>query len=149
MSTATATVNSIGAIVAQAMRNADLRSQLLSTPKQTLLAHDVSLPESQAVTVLESDHHRSYLVLPIMTEAEVQELKDSLASVHPHRSGRSRILIKVAEDPTYKQLLLQDPQTVLRAAGVTIPGHVNITVLENTVDQLYIVIPAIPQPHHH
>jgi Nitrile hydratase, alpha chain len=147
MSTATATVNSIGALIAQAMRNADLRSQLLSAPKQTLLAHNVPLPETQAVTVLESDHHRSYFVLPIMTEAEVQELKDSLTSVHPNRSGRSRILIKVAEDPNYKQLLLQDPQTVLRAAGVTIPGHVNITVLENTVDHLYIVIPALPHQH--
>lgn len=147
MSTATVTVNSIGAIVAQAMRNADLRSQLLSTPKQTLLAHDVALPESQTVTVLEGNHHQSYFVLPIMTAEAVQELKDSLTSVHPNRSGRSRILIKVAEDPTYKQLLLQDPQTVLRAAGVTIPGHVNITVLENTADQLYIVIPALPHQH--
>jgi hypothetical protein len=149
MSTATATANSIGAIIAQAMRNTDLRSQLLSTPKQTLLAHNVTLPESQTVTVLESDHYRSYFVLPIMTAATVQELKDSLTSVHPNRSGRSRILIKVAEDPTYKQLLLQDPQSVLRAAGVTIPGHVNITILENTDDQLYIVIPAIPQHQHH
>jgi hypothetical protein len=148
MSTATATVNSIGAIIAQAMRDTELRSQLLSAPKQTLLALDVSLPETQTVTVLESDHHRSYFVLPIMTEAEVQDLKDSLTAVHPNRSGRSRILIKVAEDPNYKQLLLQDPQSVLRAAGVTIPGHVNITVLENTIEHLYIIIPALPQHHH-
>jgi hypothetical protein len=149
MSTATATVNSIGAVIAQAMRNSALRSQLLSTPKQTLLTLNIPIPEAQAVTVLESDHHRSYFVLPIMTEAEVQELKDSLNVIHPNRSGRSRILIKVAEDSTYKHLLLQDPQTVLRAAGVAIPGHVNITVLENTVDHLYIVIPALPHQHQH
>jgi hypothetical protein len=147
MSTATATVNSIGTVIAQAMRNSELRSQLLSTPKQTLLTLNIPIPEAQAVTVLESDHHRSYFVLPIMTKAEVQELKDSLTAVHPHRSGRSRILIKIAEDPTYRQLLLQDPQTVLRAAGVTIPGHVNITVLENTINHLYIVIPALLHQH--
>jgi Nitrile hydratase, alpha chain len=148
MSTTTATVNSIGAIIAQAMRNADFRSQLRRNPKQVLLAQGVPLPESQAVTVLESDHHQSYFVLPIMTAATVQELKDSLTSVHPNRLGRSRILIKVAEDPIYKQLLLQDPQSVLRAAGVTItPGHTNITVLENTVDQLYVIIPATPHQH--
>jgi hypothetical protein len=152
MSTATveanSDVNSIGAIVAKALREPELYAQLLANPKQTLLAMQVAIPDNQDVTVLESDGSRSYFVLPMMTDADVQELKDSLSSVQGKRSCRSQILIKVAEDPSYKIQLLETPKPLLKAAGIAISDQVELMVLENSAEHLYIVIPAVHRHHH-
>jgi hypothetical protein len=152
MSTATVEVNSgvnsIGVIVAKALREPELYAQLLAAPKQTLLAMQVAIPVNQDITVLESDGTRSYFVLPMMTDADVQELKDSLASVQGNRSARSQILIKAAEDPSYKIQLLEAPKPLLKAAGIVIPDKVELTVLENSAEHLYIVIPAVHRHHH-
>jgi hypothetical protein len=147
MPTPTVPVNQIGVIVAKVLRDPVLRSKLLAEPKQTLLSMDVPIPADQAVTVLESDGARSFFVLPMMTEADVQDLKDSLGAVQQGRSARSQVLIKAAEDPTYKMQLMQDPKAVLQAAGINIPDPIQITILENSAEHLHIVIPALP--HHH
>jgi hypothetical protein len=152
MSTATvevdSDVNSIGTIVAKALREPELYAQLLANPKQTLLAMNVAIPDSQDVTVLESDGSRSYFVLPMMTDADVQELKDSLSLVQGKRSARSQILIRAAADPSYKIQLLEAPKPLLQAAGIVIPDKVELTVLANSADHLYIVIPAVHRHHH-
>jgi hypothetical protein len=147
MTVPTVPVSPIGTVIAQALRDPALRAKLLTEPKQTLLAMNVPIPADQAVTVLESDGACSFFVVPVMTPADVQELKDSLGAVQNSRSARSRVLIKAAEDPDYKMQLMQDPKAVLQAAGINIPDPINITILENSAEQLHIVIPAIP--HHH
>jgi hypothetical protein len=146
MTASTAPVGKIGQVVAKALKDSDLHLKLLAEPKKTLLAMNVPIPLEQSVTVLESNEKRSFFVLPIMTDADLHELKDSLQSVHPNRSARSRVLIKAAEDPNYKKLLLKDPKTALKAEGMTVPDKTHLTVLENSSEHLYIVIPLI---HHH
>ncbi|HEY9619986.1 MAG TPA: NHLP leader peptide family RiPP precursor [Crinalium sp.] len=146
MSVSTAQVSQIGPVIAKALRDRTLLSKLLTEPKQTLLDMNVPIPPEQAVTILESDEHRSFFVLPIMTDAEVQTLKNSLDSIHPNRLVRSRVLIKAMEDPAYKIRLFQEPKAVLKEEGMTIPDAVHLTVLENSAEHLYIVIPAV---HHH
>jgi hypothetical protein len=141
-------VNSIGAIVAKALREPELYAQLLAAPKQTLLAMHVVIPDNQDVTVLESDGSQSYFVVPMMTDADVQELQDSLALVQGKRSARSQILIKAAGDPSYKIQLLEAPKPLLAAAGIVIPDKVKLTVLENSAEHLYIVIPAVHRHRH-
>jgi hypothetical protein len=148
MSVSTAQVSQIGPVIAKALRDRTLLSKLLTEPKQTLLDMNVPIPPEQAVTILESDEHRSFFVLPIMTDAEVQTLKNSLDSIHPNRLARSRVLIKAMEDPDYKMRLFQEPKAVLKAEGMTIPDAVHLTVLENSAEHLYIVIPAVHQHHH-
>jgi hypothetical protein len=152
MSTATvevnSEVNSIGAIVAKALREPALYAELLTAPKQTLLAMHVAIPANQDVTVLESDGRRSYFVLPMLTDADVQELQDSLSSVQGNRSARSQILIKAAVDPRYRIQLLEAPKPLLAEAGIVIPDQVELTVLENSAEHLYIVIPAVHRHHH-
>ena len=147
MSASTAHVSQIGSVIAKALRDRHLLSKLLTEPKQTLLAMNVPIPPEQAVTIVESDNHHSFFVLPIMTDDEIQALKNSLDSVHPNRLARSRVLIKAMEDPDYKMRLFQEPKTVLKEEGMTIPDTVHLTVLENSAEHLYIVIPSVHQHH--
>jgi len=148
MPNATVPTNQMGSIIAKVLREPELRTQFLTKPKQTLLEMGIPIPTMQSVTVLESDGLRSYFVLPILTIEEIQALKDSLDAVQANRSARSRILIKVSEDISYKMRLLQDPKAVLQEEGIKIPEKVVVTALENSAEHLYIVIPAIPHHHH-
>lgn len=139
----------IGPIVAKALRDPDLHAKLLANPAQTLRDLQVEIPSNQSVTVLESDEHHSFFVLPVMTDADLQQLKDSLDSIHPNRLPRSRVLIQAAEDPNYRTQLFEDPRSVLQAAGMKLPAAVTITVFANSADHLYIVIPVVHHAHSH
>jgi hypothetical protein len=68
-------------------------------------------------------------------------------------SGRSensglQILQELAaraqDDPSLRERLQADPHTVLRDAGLEVPGEVRITVHENTEDELHLVLPREP-----
>ena len=149
MTVSTVSTAQVGQIIAKALRDPDLHAKLLANPAQTLRDMQVEIPQNQAVTVLESDEHHSFFVLPVMTDTDIQQLKDSLDSIHPNRLPRSRVLIQAAEDPHYREQLFQDPRSVLQSAGMKLPEAVEITVLANSVDHLYLVIPAAVHHHHH
>ncbi len=139
---------SLGQIVARALREPDLRRKLLAEPKQTLHSMDVSLPEIQNITVLESTETQAFFILPLLSSAEIQQLQEELPTLQPSRSIRSRILIKAMQDPDYKSHLLRDPKAVLKAEGMPIPDSMSLTALENTSDQLYIVLPHVHSHSH-
>lgn len=136
-------------VIAKALREPELRSQLMAEPRKTLQTMNVDLPAEQQVTVLESTAQQSFFVLPILTEADVQQLQNSLDTVHPLRSVRSRVLIKAFHDPDYKLQLLKNPKAVLRAEGLPVPESTAMTALENSLEQLYIVLPHVHHSHHH
>jgi hypothetical protein len=52
-------------------------------------------------------------------------------------------LLKAREDPHYKTKLIEEPKTTLQAEGLPIPNTSTVTVLENSPEQLYIVLPHI------
>lgn len=55
---------------------------------------------------------------------------------------RDAIMRKAAEDPQFRQQLKSDPRGALeREAGTRIPDDIEITVLEETHDHAYIVLP--------
>lgn len=129
--------------IAQAIHDPVFRSRLLSEPKQTLLMMNISLPNDQNVTVVESNERQNFFVLPLMSDADIKHLHDSLSSVHHQRALRSRILIQAAQDSDYKARLIANPKSVLQAEGMTIPATTKLKVLENTMQQLYLVIPSL------
>jgi hypothetical protein len=57
-----------------------------------------------------------------------------------------RILDKVAakalDNAKFRQELLADPGAVLSAEGLELPEGVEIVVMENTADRIYLVLPA-------
>jgi Nitrile hydratase, alpha chain len=135
-------------VMAKAVHEQDFRSRFVENPKVILDELNIAIPADQNVTVLESQAGEIFFILPVLTEEDVTQLRHSLNTVHPQRSVRSRILLKVREDPDYKAKLLQEPKTTLKAEGLPIPNASTVTVLENSPEQLYIVLPHIHSHAH-
>ncbi len=129
--------------IAQAVHDRAFRTQLLTHPKQALGSLGIELPPPQQVTALESTSTQTFLVLPIMTDREIEHLQAGVSSQRSLRSVRSRIILKTWQDPDYKARLYADPKAVLIAEGVKIPDLATVKVLENSSEYLYLVIPAI------
>jgi hypothetical protein len=109
---------------------------------------EVMIPAAQNVTVLESREGEIFFILPVMTDQEAEHLATSLNTVHPQRSVRSRVLLKARQDPNYKAQLLQEPKAVLIAEGLPIPESAKVTLLENSPEQLYLVLPHVHTHKH-
>ncbi len=135
-------------VIAKAIHEPEFRSQLIADPKATLDSMSVPIPNGQEVTVVESKEGQIFFVLPILTDDMISDLTASLNSVHPQRSIRSRVLIKAAQNSSYKDQLMDSPKSVLTNEGMMIPESAELTVLENSNHHLYIVLPHI-HPHKH
>jgi Nitrile hydratase, alpha chain len=129
--------------IAQAVRDPEFRQQLLDRPKPALASQHVRIPPLQEVTVLEATSAQTYLVLPIATDLEIEQLQAGVNSPRSLRSIRSKILLNAFEDPDYRSRLVADPKAVLIEAGFQIPIDTQVRVLENSSEHLYLVIPAI------
>lgn len=56
--------------------------------------------------------------------------------------SRQEIMTRAAEDPQFRQQLKSDPRgTLERELGGTLPSDVKIEVLEETPEQVYMVLP--------
>jgi len=146
MSTQSSTL--LSQAIAKAIHDPDFRTRLIAEPKEALHSMAVSIPAEQDVTVLESKEGQVFFVLPILTDEMIADLNASLTVVHPQRSVRSRILLKAAQDPSYKAQLLASPKTVLADEGMTIPESSELAVLENSNQHLYIVLPHVHTHRH-
>jgi hypothetical protein len=135
-------------VMAKAVHEPDFRSRFMENPKVILDEMDIPIPSAQNVTVLESREGEIFFVLPVLTEEDVTQLRHSLNTVHPQRSVRSRILLKAREDPDYKAKLIEEPKEILKAEGLPIPDTSTVTLLENSPEQLYIVLPHIHSHAH-
>lgn len=69
------------------------------------------------------------------------------ASKGPRRADLEPKLIERAKkDPEFRKKLLADPKKVIEAElGRSLPDHVKIRALQETPNELYLVIPAVPQ----
>jgi Nitrile hydratase, alpha chain len=129
--------------IAQSLHDPAFRIQLLAHSRQALSSLGIEIPPQQQVTVLESTSTQTFLILPIMTDREIEHLQAGVSSQRSMRSVRSRIILKTWQDPDYKARLCTDPKAVLIAEGVKIPDLATVKVLENSSEYLYLVIPAI------
>jgi hypothetical protein len=55
------------------------------------------------------------------------------------------IISKCWKDSAFKKRFLSDPKGVLKEHAIEIPPNVQVKVVENTADQLYITLPPSPQ----
>lgn len=101
------------------------------------------MSDAQTVTVLESQARQIFFVLPIETAAETEHLEAAIASGLPKRAIRASVILRSWRDRAYKAALLASPKATLLAAGMPIPEATELTVLENSPEQLYLVLPHI------
>lgn len=129
--------------IAQAVKNPAFRAQLIDRPKQTLASIDIQIPPEREVTVVESTPGQTFLVIPIMTEREVEILQAGLNSGRANRANRSRLLLEAGRNPDYKARLITDPKAILIDEGFPIPDNVTVKILENSSEHLHLVIPFV------
>lgn len=58
---------------------------------------------------------------------------------------QTQIINKAWEDPSFKARLLTDPKTAIKEVlGVIIPEHIKLRAVEESSDEIYLVIPSSP-----
>ncbi|MWC27844.1 NHLP leader peptide family RiPP precursor [Paenibacillus sp. MMS18-CY102] len=58
---------------------------------------------------------------------------------------KQQLIQKAWEDEAFKQLLLSDPNAALKDAfGIDVPANLKLKALEETDNELYLVIPQKP-----
>ncbi|MBU0490456.1 MAG: NHLP leader peptide family RiPP precursor [Chloroflexi bacterium] len=62
-----------------------------------------------------------------------------------HKDTLMDVLQRATTDPAYRASLKADPAGVLTAAGVDVPEGIRYTVVENTPDQVHIVLPPLTE----
>ncbi|GGA44097.1 NHLP leader peptide family RiPP precursor [Okeania sp. KiyG1] len=121
-------------IYEKAWREPQFKQSLLDNPLATLQQEGITLPEGiNFIAVAETDAHR-YIVIPV--EGSPDKGAETLLEY---------VRSKAMQDEAFKQALLANPKTVLsEELGQAIPENVEVTVVEETADTRYLVIP--PQP---
>lgn len=62
-----------------------------------------------------------------------------------HRKKMAKVVAKAWSDESFKKRLISDPKTVLESQGVVVPEGLEIKVVEQTKELVYVVIPFKPE----
>lgn len=58
---------------------------------------------------------------------------------------QTQVIQKAWEDPEFRERLLHDPKAVIQEMlGIQLPEHIQLKTLEETPDQIYLVLPPNP-----
>jgi hypothetical protein len=151
-------------LILKALKDKDFKRELLNNGKATVEHFlNIQLPGALTVQVLEETEHDIYLVLPAnpyagIAETEIQqtlgmELEDIADWVLDQQKGifpedkenNVRLVTKAWRDDSFKQALLSNPAPVLgQELGEEVDDNISIHVLEETENELFIVIPQLP-----
>jgi nitrile hydratase alpha subunit len=71
------------------------------------------------------------------------EVLMSSAPITSRRMAEEMLVQRAAQDDAFRKQLVTDPKTaIFEAFGFRIPSDVRITVIEETSDEVYLVLPA-------
>jgi bifunctional DNA-binding transcriptional regulator/antitoxin component of YhaV-PrlF toxin-antitoxin module len=73
-----------------------------------------------------------------------QEFSDEVLKQVESAKKFSVIIAKAWEDDSFKQHLFAEPKAILNEYGIEVPDTLRITVVENSVNLLYVSLPAKP-----
>jgi len=62
-----------------------------------------------------------------------------------HRRKMAKVIAKAWSDESFKEKLLSEPRAVLEAHGITVPPGLEVKVVEQTHERVYVVIPFKPE----
>lgn len=63
-----------------------------------------------------------------------------------HVALQSQVIQRAWKDPDFKQKLLSDPKSAIQEAlGITLPGHLKLKTVEESTDEMVLVLPASPE----
>jgi hypothetical protein len=120
------------AVVARAMKDAAFRDRLVKNPKAAIEQETgTRLPANVEIRVLEETERKVHVVLPPAGDQDVLQ----------------RIVSRATIDADFRRQLIANPRAAIQnEAGVTIPGDVDLQVIEETETTKYIILPTTPLP---
>jgi hypothetical protein len=65
--------------------------------------------------------------------------------IKEHRKKMAKVVAKAWSDESFKKKLFSDPKTALGANGIAIPEGLEVKVVEQTRELVYVVIPFKPE----
>lgn len=148
-------------LVAKALKNGEFKNELLKNGRATIeQLFAIELPDALTVHIVEETDLLVYLVLPHNPYAGIAEselitalgmdLEDIAGWVLNQQKGlfpedsqkNVRLVTNAWRDAFFKKQLLADPVFIIeQELGEEIQDGVTIQVLEETADEVYIVIP--------
>ncbi|MFN3361052.1 MAG: NHLP leader peptide family RiPP precursor [Pseudanabaenaceae cyanobacterium] len=126
-------VNSLEELMQLVKSDPQFKAEFVNDPKGTLAKVGLPIDDNLELRVVEEQDNSVCLVIPTADMAEeVANAGDAIA----------QLIARAATDEALRQEMLADPKAVIaRETGLTIPAETNVTVLEQTADRAYFVIP--------
>ena len=127
----------LATIIGRAWKDADFKQALLADPTAALATHlGLLLAPEGRLTVLEETAAALYLVLPAA---------DQPAAGPAEAPAEARIRARAQADPAFRAALCANPRPILEQEfGFALPAAIAITVLEETPEQRYLILPVDP-----
>ena len=112
-------------IITKCWGDESFKTSLLTDARATLAAEGYNVPDWQTISVVESceeDEHIFYIPLDKLQLGKVYQ----------------PVITKSYQNEDFKAMLLADPSTMLEAEGYNVPDYQSITVVESTLEDVYV-----------
>jgi hypothetical protein len=133
-------------VVSKSWEDEAFKQRLLGNPREVLQEHGLPMPAGSAIQVLEDTPQIMHLALPAKPAG--QPADEQLARLALEGQGPSsnvaQLLLKVWDDPAFKQRLVADPRGILQEHGVAVPAGQSVRVVEDSAETLHVVLPSRP-----
>src|SRR5687768_12176398 len=125
-------------VVSKSWEDEAFKQRLLGNPREVLQEHGLPMPAGSAIQVLEDTPQIMHLALPAKPAG--QPADEQLARLALEGQGPSsnvaQLLLKVWDDPAFKQRLVADPRGILQEHGVAVPAGQSVRVVEDSAETL-------------
>jgi len=135
-------------LIDRAWKDPEFQQRLLSNPHQTLeVALNAKIPKNIDYQVLKDTVNHFHLILPYLANDVNADQRQAIyqqaaSSYEPSWQAELVRLFSKAENPEFRQKLLDNPKTMLSEfLGLALPDEIKITLLENTPQQRYLILP--------
>jgi hypothetical protein len=71
----------------------------------------------------------------------MQEMEENTDRIKEHRKRMAQVVAKAWSDEAFKKRFLSQPKAVLEEYGITLPAEMNVKVVEQTENLMYVVLP--------
>ncbi|MEH2070408.1 MAG: NHLP leader peptide family RiPP precursor [Nostoc sp.] len=144
-------------MLTQAVQNSDFRSRLIADPLVVAAENGWDVPTQIQMTVVEETPSHYYLVLPALgtqkdllgedllanQTAQISENSSLVSSTAHILEIEVQLLARAAQDCDFRTRLIADPKTVMAEKGLNFPTDIQVSVLQETANHYYLVLPAL------
>ena len=80
-----------------------------------------------------------------MYEEGQKTIEERQKETKENRRRMAEVIARAGSDESFKERFLSEPKAVLEAYGITMPTDLEVKVVEQTHERVYVVIPFKPE----